>query len=71
MVKYEKEKKVEFDALLNQHVEDHKKKLKEQEENFVAALEEEQARNRQREERLIDELNFVKHSFHVYKVRWE
>ncbi|CAF0989208.1 unnamed protein product [Rotaria sp. Silwood1] len=57
-----------FQELQKHQLLDHKKKLKEQEKKFLELLNEKQMQCLKREEQLRTELEFVKQSFHTYKV---
>ncbi|CAF1031729.1 unnamed protein product [Rotaria sordida] len=60
-----------FNELQQQQLLDHQKQLKEQEKKFLDLLNEEQIENLKREGELRTELEFVKQSFHAYKVTLE
>ncbi|CAF4459301.1 unnamed protein product [Rotaria sp. Silwood2] len=60
-----------FQELQQHQLLDHKKKLKEQENKFLKLLNEEQTQSLKREEQLRNELEFLKQSFHTYKVTLE
>ncbi|CAF2542004.1 unnamed protein product [Rotaria sp. Silwood2] len=57
-----------FQELQQHQLLDHKKKLKEQENKFLKLLNEEQTQSLKREEQLRNELEFLKQSFHTYKI---
>jgi hypothetical protein len=48
---------------------EYEKKLEDQNEKHLKALHEEQSQSHKREEKLKNELEFVKTSFHAYKVK--
>lgn len=58
-----------FKEVQQNQLRDHRIQLKEQEEKFFKLLNEEQTQSLRREEHLKNELEFVKKSFHTYKVK--
>lgn len=58
----------QFQQLLEKKLLDNQNQFKEQEMKYLKLIDEEQKLRREREEQLRDELEFVKNSFHTYKV---
>jgi hypothetical protein len=60
----------QFEELLQQKLCDHKQELKEQEKEYLKSLNNEQTQSLTREEKLRNDLEFVKQSFHLYAVKY-
>jgi len=59
----------EFQELLENKLLDYQNELKKQENKYFELLNEEQTKSLQCEEQLRNELEFIKKSFHTYKVK--
>jgi len=63
-----KDQEKQFQELLQHKLLDHINELNEEKNKYLKSLNEEQTQALQREEQLRNELEFVKKSFHTYKV---
>ncbi|UJR13297.1 hypothetical protein I4U23_000315 [Adineta vaga] len=61
----------QFQELLHHQMLEHEKELEDQNAKHLKVLEEEKSQNHKREEHLKNELDFVKTSFHAYKINLE